>query len=190
MSSVAVVAAPPGWQPPSWDEIVTEHSSRVYRWAYRLTGNRYDAEDLTQDVFVRVFRSLSTYKPGSFEGWLHRITTNLFLDGARRTSRQRTWPLDGVVAAERIADTDPNPEQVLQDAWLDADLQAALDALPPDFRTAVILADVECLPYEQISELLGVKPGTVRSRIHRGRRAMRESLAHRARQPAPVGHGL
>jgi RNA polymerase sigma factor (sigma-70 family) len=182
MSSFAVAAAPQGWQPPSWDDIVTEHSSRVYRWAYRLTGNRQDAEDLTQDVFVRVFRSLSTYRPGSFEGWLHRITTNLFLDGVRRTSRQRTWPLDGLGAAERIPDTDGGPEQILTDAGLDDDLQAALDSLPPDFRLAVLLADVEGLPYEQIAETLGVKPGTVRSRIHRGRRQMREALQHRRPQ--------
>lgn len=187
MSSVAVVAAPSAWQPPSWDDIVSEHSSRVYRWAFRLTGNRHDAEDLTQDVFVRVFRSLSTYRPGSFEGWLHRITTNLFLDGVRRSTRQRTWPLDTAEAAERIPATDPDPQQMIHDAWLDDDLQAALDALPPDFRVAVILADVECLPYEEISELLGVKPGTVRSRIHRGRRAMREALAHRASVAPPAG---
>ena len=70
--------------PPSWDDVVAAHSARVYRLAYRLTGNRHDAEDLTQDVFVRVFRSLSSYTPGTFEGWLHRITTNLFLDQVRR----------------------------------------------------------------------------------------------------------
>ena len=65
---------------PTWDEVVEQHSDRVFRLAYRLTGNRHDAEDLTQEVFVRVFRSLDTYTPGTFEGWLHRITTNLFLD--------------------------------------------------------------------------------------------------------------
>jgi RNA polymerase sigma-70 factor, ECF subfamily len=74
---------------PSWDQIVEDHSARVYRLAYRLTGNAHDAEDLTQEVFVRVFRSLHTYTPGTFEGWLHRITTNLFLDSARRKSRIR-----------------------------------------------------------------------------------------------------
>src|SRR4051795_5779009 len=74
---------------PSWEQIVTDHSARVYRLAYRLTGNRHDAEDLTQEVFVRVFRSLHTYTPGTFAGWLHRITTNLFLDSARRKSRIR-----------------------------------------------------------------------------------------------------
>ena len=76
------------WRP-TWDEIVDQHSDRVYRLAYRLTGNPHDAEDLTQEVFVRVFRSLSTYTPGTFEGWLHRITTNLFLDQARRKQRIR-----------------------------------------------------------------------------------------------------
>src|SRR5699024_4230634 len=77
------------WQPPSWEQIVREHSPRVYRLAYRLTGNQHDAEDLTQDVFVRVFRSLESYRPGTFEGWLHRITTNLFLDRVRRRQRIR-----------------------------------------------------------------------------------------------------
>src|SRR5690606_25257944 len=79
----------PGAAPDSWEKIVAEHSARVYRLAYRLTGNRHDAEDLTQETFVRVFRSLDGYTPGTFEGWTHRITTNLFLDQARRRSRVR-----------------------------------------------------------------------------------------------------
>ncbi len=77
------------WTPPTWEDVVRDHSARVYRLAYRLTGNTHDAEDLTQEVFVRVFRSLSSYSPGTFEGWLHRITTNLFLDMARRRQRIR-----------------------------------------------------------------------------------------------------
>ena len=77
------------WTPPSWDDVVREHADRVYRLAYRLTGNPHDAEDLTQETFIRVFRSLADYKPGTFEGWLHRITTNLFLDMVRRRARLR-----------------------------------------------------------------------------------------------------
>ena len=77
------------WVRPTWEEVVTNHSAKVYRLAYRLTGNKYDAEDLTQEVFVRVFRSLENFKPGTLDGWLHRITTNLFLDQARRKSRIR-----------------------------------------------------------------------------------------------------
>ena len=83
-SATAVDDAAAGWTPPTWEEVVEQHSARVYRLAYRLTGNVHDAEDLTQDVFVRVFRSLHTYRPGTFEGWLHRITTNVFLDRMRR----------------------------------------------------------------------------------------------------------
>src|SRR5881398_547891 len=92
----------------SWEQIVSDHSARVYRLAYRLTGNAHDAEDLTQEVFVRVFRSLHTYTPGTFEGWLHRITTNLFLDQARRKSRIRFDSL-AEDAGERLPSKLPTP---------------------------------------------------------------------------------
>jgi RNA polymerase sigma-70 factor (ECF subfamily) len=169
------------WQAPSWDEIVVQHSARVYRLAYRLTGNPHDAEDLTQEVFVRVFRSLSTYQPGTFEGWLHRITTNLFLDVARRRSRLR---MEGLPEdTDRLPSSGPSPEQVFQDTHLDPDLQVALDELPPEFRAAVVLCDVEGLSYEEIGTTLDVKLGTVRSRIHRGRQMLKAALEAR-REPA------
>jgi RNA polymerase sigma factor (sigma-70 family) len=167
------------WAPPSWDEVVREHSGRVYRLAYRLTGNQHDAEDLTQEVFVRVFRSLSNYTPGTFEGWLHRITTNLFLDMARRRQRIRFEGL-GDDAAERLQGREPTPAQAFDDRNFDADVQAALDALAPEYRAAVVLCDIEGLSYEEISATLGVKLGTVRSRIHRGRAQLRAALEHRA----------
>lgn len=170
------------WQPPSWDEVVRTHSARVYRLAFRLTGNRADAEDLTQEVFVRVFRALDNYRPGTFEGWLHRITTNLFLDLARRRARIRfeALPED----AERVPGRERSPEQVYHDDNFDGDVQRALDALPPDFRAAVVLCDIEGLSYEEIAATLGIKLGTVRSRIHRGRSLLREALAHRAPRQA------
>lgn len=166
------------WAPPSWQEVVETHKDRVYRLAYRLTGNPHDAEDLTQDVFVRVFRSLSAYTPGTFEGWLHRITTNLFLDGVRRKARIRFEALPD--DAERVAGRESSPEQAWQDGHLDGDIEAALASLPPDFRAAVVLCDLEQLSYDEIAVALGVKLGTVRSRIHRGRTQLREALAHRA----------
>ena len=175
MSSIDVTDP---WVAPSWDEVVRTHSARVYRLAYRLTGNRHDAEDLTQEVFVRVFRSLSSYTPGTFEGWLHRITTNLFLDMVRRRARIRFDALPD--DTERLPGRERSPQQVYDDALFDGDIQAALDALPPDFRAAVVLCDLEGLSYEEISATLGVKLGTVRSRIHRGRSQLREALAHRA----------
>ena len=163
---------------PSWDEIVEQHSDRVFRLAYRLTGNRHDAEDLTQEVFVRVFRSLDTYTPGTFEGWLHRITTNLFLDGARRKQRIRFDALSDERAA-RLPSEALHPEAAFTEQTFDDDVEAALATLPPDFRAAVVLCDVEGLSYEEIGATLGVKLGTVRSRIHRGRQALRASLERR-----------
>ena len=143
----------------------------MYRLAYRLAGNQHDAEDLTQETYIRVFRSLSSYTPGTFEGWLHRITTNLFLDMARRRSRLR---MEGLPEdTDRLAGDGPSPQQVYSQTHLDPDLQDALDELAPEFRAAVVLCDVEGLSYEEIGATLGVKLGTVRSRIHRGRQALR-----------------
>src|SRR5215207_5052660 len=160
---------------PSWDEIVRTHSARVYR----LTGNKHDAEDLTQEVFVRVFRSLSSYTPGTFEGWLYRITTNLFLDGARRRQRIR---FDGLPedAHDRLPSKGHGPAEKYDHDSFDHDVQGALDGLPEDFRAAVVLCDIEGMTYDEIADVLDVKLGTVRSRIHRGRSMLRKQLEHRA----------
>lgn len=177
------------WVPPSWEEIVREHSGRVYRLAYRLTGDHHEAEDLTQDVFVRVFRSLHRYRPGTFEGWLHRITTNLFLDKMRRRQRIRFDALTDEVAARlplRSSGTDP--QESFDMTHLDADIQEALMALAPHFRAAVVLSDIEGYSYEEVAQTLGIKLGTVRSRIHRGRAQLRTALEHRrpGARPAPA----
>ena len=179
-SAAPAAGAAPEWTPPSWDDLVRQHSSRVYRLAYRLTGNPHDAEDLTQEVFVRVFRSLPSYTPGTFEGWLHRITTNLFLDMARRRQRIRFEGL-GDQAVGLLRDDEPTPAQVFDARHLDTDVQQALEALAPEYRAAVVLCDIEGLSYEEIAATLGVKLGTVRSRIHRGRAQLRSALEHRRR---------
>ncbi len=170
---------------PSWDELVRQHADRVYRLAYRLAGNQHDAEDLTQETFIRVFRSVQNYQPGTFEGWLHRITTNLFLDMVRRRARIRMEALPEDY--DRVPADEPNPEQIYHDARLAPDLQAALDSLPPEFRAAVVLCDIEGLSYEEIGATLGVKLGTVRSRIHRGRQALRDYLAAHPGHFEPAG---
>lgn len=163
---------------PTWSELVQEHADSVYRLAYRLSGNQHDAEDLTQETFMRVFRSLKDYQPGTFEGWLHRITTNLFLDMVRRRAKIRMEALPEDY--ERVPGTDMTPEEAYNVANLDPALQRALDGLAPDFRVAVVLCDVVGMTYEEIGETLGVKMGTVRSRIHRGRAQLRESLEAQA----------
>jgi len=164
------------WTPPTWEQLVREHSAQVFRLAFRLTGNRHDAEDLTQDVFVRVFKSIHTFTPGTLEGWLHRITTNLFLDGARRKQRIR---MDPVADAPERRLPDASPDDLVDDALFDHDVARALAALAPEFRVAVVLCDIEGLSYDEIAAVLDVKVGTVRSRIHRGRSQLREALAHR-----------
>lgn len=167
---------------PSWSELVQEHADSVYRLAYRLSGNQHDAEDLTQETFMRVFRSVKKYQPGTFEGWLHRITTNLFLDMVRRRQKIRMEALPEDY--ERVPGTDMTPEQAFSVANLDPALQRALDELGPEFRVAVVLCDVVGMTYEEIGETLGVKMGTVRSRIHRGRAQLRESLETQAQHDA------
>lgn len=159
---------------PGWGELVAEHADSVYRLAFRLSGNPHDADDLTQETFMRVFRSLKHYQPGTFEGWLHRITTNLFLDMVRHRSKIRMEALPEDY--DRLPGTDMTPEQAYNIANLDPALQAALDSLSPDFRVAVVLCDVVGMSYDEIADTLGVKMGTVRSRIHRGRTQLRASL--------------
>lgn len=176
---------------PTWEDLVAEHADRVYRLAFRLSGNQHDAEDLTQETFIRVFRSLNKYQAGTFEGWLHRITTNLFLDMVRRRAKIRMEALE--TGYERISADTPDPQQAYADASLDPDLQQALDALAPEFRAAVVLCDIEGLSYEEIAATMGVKMGTVRSRIHRGRQGIREFLAargHTDSRSVAVGHGV
>ncbi len=170
----------------TWQAIVEKHASRVYRLAYHLTGNQHDAEDLTQDVFVRVFNSLSQYTPGTFEGWLHRITTNLFLDKMRRKARIRFDFMaddDGAVATSASFDRverSGQPEDAFEMGHMGADIIEALADLPPEYRAAVVLSDIEGLSYEEIAVTLGIKLGTVRSRLSRARARLRESLAHHA----------
>ncbi|PLA28873.1 RNA polymerase sigma factor SigE [Corynebacterium coyleae] len=163
---------------PTWSELVKEHADSVYRLAFRLSGNQHDAEDLTQETFMRVFRNVKQYQPGTFEGWLHRITTNLFLDMVRRRAKIRMEALPEDY--ERVPGTDMTPEDAYSVTNLDPALQKALDELKPEFRVAVVLCDVVGMSYEEIAETLGVKMGTVRSRIHRGRAQMRESLEKQA----------
>jgi len=159
---------------PTWAELVAEHADGVYRLAYRLSGDPQDAEDLTQDTFMRAFRSLKMYRPGTFSGWLHRITTNLFLDMVRHraTIRMEALPEN----YDRVEGTRSGPEHAFEMNNLDPALQRALDDLSPEFRVAVVLCDGLDMTYEEIADTLGLKMGTVRSRIHRARTQLRQSL--------------
>ena len=161
---------------PSFAEVATEYGPRVYEMAYRLTGEEEAARDLAQDVFVRVYRNLDKYEPGAFGGWLYRITKNLFLDGVRRRRRFRFDPLPDEDWRQPVDDA-PGPDERVERGLLRGDIERALLQLPPTFRTAVVLCDVQGLSYEEVGEATGWPLGTVRSRIHRGRKLLREALS-------------
>lgn len=160
---------------PGWDDVAEKYGSKIYSIAYRLTGDAEEAKDLSQDVFVRVYRNLHKYQPGTFEGWLYRITKNLFLDRMRRRRRVLLEPLPEE-EWRQPEDEAPGPEERLEQGLLRSDIDEALTRLPPDFRTAVVLCDVNGLSYEEIAAATGWPLGTVRSRIHRGRKLLRAHL--------------
>ena len=143
--------------------------------AYRLTGNSDDAQDLVQEVLLKVRKGLETYRPGSLEGWLSRITTNTFLDETRRRRRR---PVDLLPEdPDRVLPAGPAADIALAAEVLPDDIQQALARLPEEYRVAVVLCDVVGLSYQEIGESLDVPVGTVRSRIHRGRALLRKALA-------------
>lgn len=159
---------------PTWEEVARLHGRTIYNFAYRLTGNAHDAHDLVQEVLLRVHRGLGTFSPGSFNGWLWRITRNAFLDELRRRRRRPTVPLGEPDLGE--GGVAPEPHEVLAAVRVGEDVQAALLQLPYPFREAVVLCDVVGLAYDEIAEAVGVPVGTVRSRIHRGRAMLKELL--------------
>ncbi len=170
-----------------FDTLVQRYHKQAYNIAYRLTGNHADAEDLTQEAFLRAFRFFGNYRRDlPFENWLFRIMSNLFVDELRRKPKARIHSLDTPVGGDQngdnnayleIPDSRDNPERVVLHEELDEQIQNALATLPPDFRMTVILADIKGMSYEEISETMRCSLGTVRSRLHRGRKMLRSRLA-------------
>ncbi|HEU5001180.1 MAG TPA: sigma-70 family RNA polymerase sigma factor [Actinomycetota bacterium] len=171
---------------PTWEEVAAEHGRFVYSLAYRLTGSTADAEDLAQDVLLRVRTALARYRPGSLEGWLLRITTNLFYDRMRHRSRHPTEPLDELSESgePEPASSLPTPEDSALRGELRAVVEQALSELPYQFRVAVLLCDLYQMSYEEIGSTMGWRLGTVRSRIHRGRALLRDRLGPYVGVPA------
>jgi len=150
-----------------------------------MTGNHSDAEDLTQEAFVRAFRFFGNYRRDwPFDNWLYKIMSNLFVDDLRRRPKKQgpslDQPLDTGNAGDdvylEIPDFASNPEKLVMSQELDEHVQRALNCLPKDFRLTVVLADIEGLSYEEISEAMHCSLGTVRSRLHRGRKLLRSKI--------------
>ena len=167
----------------TFDDLVHRCHKQAYNVAYRMTGNHADAEDLTQDTFLKAFRFFANYNRSMpFENWLYRIMSNVFVDTLRRRPKAQIRSLDEPIRQEEgettldLPDSAEGPEAITLSNELDAEMQAALNTLPEDFRLTVILCDIEGLSYEEISEVMGCSIGTVRSRLHRGRKLLREKL--------------
>lgn len=164
----------------AWEMLVRREQRRIYGLCYRFTGSASDAEDLTQDVFLKVYRNLRSFDvaKASFGVWLTALTRNLLVDHYRRSRLQRASdsldePLgdegEGETRAERLPDRRPGQEQQVAGMELRARVQAALARVTPELREAVILRDLQDMDYREIAEVLGIPQGTVKSRISRGR---------------------
>lgn len=157
----------------AWEDLVRTHTRRIYNLCYRFTGKREEAEDLTQEVFLRVLRTLKSYDPGqgALGVWLHRVARNLLIDHYRATRRDRL----GVSLEEELPRLEqkeaaaPPPDSLVARGELSQAIQQALAWLSPELREAVILRDLQGLDYRAIAQVLDVPEGTVKSRINRGR---------------------
>jgi len=182
-----------------FNELMEASYRKVYNMAYRLTGNRSDAEDLTQEAFYRAYRSFGDYEGDRpFENWIFRIVTRLFLDLLRhRRRRVKAVSYDAPLQHSGdenlyfdMADDRPNPEQAMLEGSLNEDLQAVLNSLTAEQRLLITLADIEQMPYKDIAEIIGKPVGTVRSRLHRTHKLIRQKLeAHRRRNAGSVKLG-
>ncbi len=167
----------------AFEELVRLYERKVYNITYRLLGNEEDANEALQDTFVRAYRSISRFKfKSSFYTWLYRIATNVSLTKLRRRKTQETVSLDEPVKNTDdlkydIPDSHSTPEQAFEQKRLRERLQEALARLPKEYRTVVVMRDLEGLSNEEVSATLGITVPAVKSRLHRGRMALREQLA-------------
>jgi RNA polymerase sigma-70 factor (ECF subfamily) len=166
--------------PEAWQELVVSQHRRIYAICYRFTGSGTDAEDLTQDVFLKLYRNLASFdvERGSFQTWITTLARNLLVDHFRRTRLERASDsLDasfsgddnGATLADRLADMRPSQEAHAAGMELRVRIQQALAQLSPELREAVILRDLEDMDYKEIAQVLRIPEGTVKSRISRGR---------------------
>jgi RNA polymerase sigma-70 factor, ECF subfamily len=157
----------------AWEEIVTAFSRRVFNLAYRFTSNVEAAEDLTQDVFIRVYRSLEQYDPkqGDLANWLMRLARNLIIDDYRHRQRNPQNSMADAVDDHQyhLRAVGGGAQKEMERREIASQVQEGIDKLPADLKTCVILRDIEELTYQEIVEVLQIPEGTVKSRINRGR---------------------
>ena len=177
-------------------EQAMQFASHLYPVALRMTRNRADAEDLVQETYLKAWRSFATFHEGTnLRAWLFRIMTNTFINNYR--AKQRRPEEEGLEEVEDLylykrlntfdqSRMSASAEDQMMDLFPDEDIRAALEELPEVFRMPVLLADVEGFSYKEAAEIIGIPTGTIMSRLHRGRKQLRELLAEYARE---LGYG-
>ena len=177
----------------AWEEIVQRYNRRIYNICYRFAGSADDAQDLTQEVFIKMYRMISSYDAGraAFMTWVTTITRNLLVDHFRKTKQDRmTESLDGAASehedamplSDRIPDKGAPPDARVQSREAEETVHQALQKLSPELREAVILRDLQDMDYREIAAVLRVPEGTVKSRINRGRAELARVLQRTYKQ--------
>ena len=167
----------------SFNRLVLAYQDLLYNQAYRVMGDLASAEDATQDAFISAFRKIRSYRGGSFRAWLLRIVTNTCYDELRRRKRRPTIPLEPynqdneeIESPKWIGDPAESPEESLERSDMREALRHCLETLPLEFRTVVILVDIQGLDYAETAQVIGKPLGTVKSRLARARVRMRDCL--------------
>jgi len=176
----------------AWEEIVRLHNRRIYNLCYRFTSSPDDAQDLTQEVFIRIYRTMGSYniEKGAFTTWLTTLTRNLLVDHFRRSKQDRITDSidagreddDSPSLKDRLEDPRPTPDDRLASQETQKMVQQALAHISPDLREAVILRDLQDMDYKEIALVLHVPEGTVKSRINRGRMELARLLSRNKKQ--------
>ena len=173
----------------SFEKQALAHLGSMYSVALRMTRNQGDAEDLVQETCLKAYRFFHRFQPGTnCKAWLLKILTNIFINKYRQRAKEQTKIEYGESGDYQLnqklllANRNPNPEEALWSQVGEEQIKKALDALPEDFRLAVVLCFVEGFSYDEISEILGLRLGTVKSRIHRGRLILKSQLLDYARE--------
>ncbi len=184
MDEVALVRAAQKGDLDSFNRLVLAYQEMAFNLACRMLSDDDAASDATQTAFLSAYRSLSSYRGGSFRAWVMRMVTNTCYDELRRRQRHPTTPLEPldeeddeeIESPAWLADNSPNPEQTLEQGELDNAVQSCLQGLPDEFRAVIVMVDVEGMDYQEVSTAIGKPLGTIKSRVARARLKLRDCL--------------